>query len=165
VTDADLGPLRDLLVGLAILVGLAGVVVPVLPGLVLVLAAILFWALERQDTLAWAVLGVAAGLFCAGQVAKYLLPGRRLKDAGIPARTTLAGVLLGIVGFFVVPVVGLPLGFVLGIYLAERQRLGSHELAWPSTGHALRAAGWSVLLELATGMLMGLTWLLAVVLG
>jgi uncharacterized protein YqgC (DUF456 family) len=165
VTDADLGVLRDLLVGLAILVGLVGVVVPVLPGLVLVLAAVLVWALERQDTLAWTVLGVAAGLFCAGQVAKYLLPGRRLKDAGIPARTTLAGVLLGIVGFFVVPVVGLPLGFVLGVYLVERHRLGSHERAWPSTAHALRAAGWSVLIELATGMLMGLTWLLAAVLG
>jgi uncharacterized protein YqgC (DUF456 family) len=165
VTDGDLGLLRDLLVGLAILVGLAGVVVPVLPGLVLVLAAIGAWALERQDAVAWTVLAVAAALFAVGQVAKYLLPGRRLKDAGIPARTTLAGVLLGVVGFFVVPVVGLPIGFVLGIYLAERLRLGTHALAWPSTGHALRAAGWSVLIELATGLLMGLTWLLAVLLG
>jgi uncharacterized protein YqgC (DUF456 family) len=165
VTDADLGPLRDLLVGLAILVGLVGVVVPVLPGLVLVLAAIAVWALERQDALAWTVLALAAAFFCIGQVAKYLVPGRRLKDAGIPARTTLAGVLLGFVGFFVLPVVGLPVGFVLGIYLAEWVRLGSHELAWPSTAHALRAAGWSVLIELATGMLMGITWLLAVVAG
>jgi hypothetical protein len=98
-------------------------------------------------------------------VAKYLLPGRRLKDAGIPGRTTLAGMVLGVVGFFVVPVVGLPLRFVLGIYGAERLRLGSHELVLPSTGHALRAAGWSMLIELASGLVMATTWLLAVVFG
>jgi uncharacterized protein len=164
VSDADLGALRDLLVGLAILVGLVGVVVPVLPGLVLVLAAVVVWALERQDALGWTVLGVVVALFVVGQAAKYLVPGRRLKDAGIPGRTTLAGVLLGVVGFFVVPVLGLPIGFVLGIYLAERVRLGSHALAWPSTGQALRAAGWSVLIELGTGLLMALTWLGAVLL-
>src|SRR3954471_12530801 len=111
MSEIDLAPLTDVLVGLAILVGLAGVVVPVLPGLVLVLAAILVWALERQDALGWAVLAGAAVVFAVGQVAKYLLPGRRLKDAGIPGRTTLAGVLLGVVGFFVVPVLGLPIGF------------------------------------------------------
>jgi uncharacterized protein len=165
VADVDLGPVTNLLVGVAILVGLAGVVVPVLPGLILVLAAIAVWALERQDALAWTVLGVAAALFCVGQVAKYLVPGRRLKEAGIPGRTTLAGVLLGIVGFFVIPVVGLPLGFVLGIFLAERLRLGSTALARPSTAHALRAAGWSVLIELGTGLLMAVTWLVGVLAG
>ena len=165
MSEIDLAPLTNVLVALAILVGLAGVVVPVLPGLALVLAAVFVWALERQDALGWAVLGVVAVLFAVGQVAKYLLPGRRLKDAGIPGRTTVAGVLLGVVGFFLVPIVGLPLGFVLGIYGAERLRLGSHALAWPSTGHALRAAGWSMIIELATGLLMASTWLLAVVFG
>jgi uncharacterized protein YqgC (DUF456 family) len=165
VSGPDLSALTNVLVGLAILVGLAGVVVPVLPGLILVLAAIAVWTLERQDTLAWTVLGLAAAFFCAGQVAKYLVPGRRLKEAGIPGKTTFAGVLLGIVGFFVVPVVGLPLGFVLGIFLAERVRLGSSALARPSTAHALRAAGWSVLIELGTGLLMAATWLAGVVLG
>ena len=41
--------------------------------------------------------------------------------------------LLGVVGFFVVPVVGLFLGFVLGVYLAELRRVGA-AAAWPSTG-------------------------------
>jgi uncharacterized protein len=158
----DPAALTDVLVGLAILVGLTGVVVPVLPGLLLVLAAIVVWALERQDAVGWTVLGLGAAFFVIGQAAKYLVPGRRLRDAGIPARTTLAGVLLGVVGFFVVPVLGLPLGFVLGIFLAERLRLGSTALAWPSTGHALRAAGWSLLIELGTGLLMAVTWLVAV---
>ena len=37
--------------------------------------------------------------------------------------------MLGIVGFFVVPVVGLLLGFVLGVYLAELARLGGRGVA------------------------------------
>ncbi|GAB3679659.1 DUF456 domain-containing protein [Angustibacter aerolatus] len=148
----------DVLVGVVILIGLVGVVVPVLPGLVLVLAALLIWAIEQGDAVGWVVLGVGAALFAVGQVVKYVLPGRRLKDAGVPWWTTLAGVALGVVGFFVVPVVGLLLGFVLGVYLAELARLGSHAAAWPSTRQALKAVGWSIVIELATGLLMATTW-------
>ena len=154
----------DLLVALAIVVGVVGVIVPVLPGVLLVWAAVTVWASERQDPTGWAVLAVATAVLVVGQVAKYALPGRRLKQAGIPGRTTLAGVVLGIVGFVVVPVVGLPLGFVLGVYLAERARLGEHTLAWPSTLHALRAAGWSMLIELATALLMATAWAVGVIL-
>jgi hypothetical protein len=83
----------------------------------------------------------------------------------VPARTTWAGVVLGVVGFFVVPVVGVVLGFVLGVYLAERVRLGSHGAAWPSTVHALKAAGWSMLIELATALIMAATWGIGVAVG
>jgi len=37
----------EVLVALAILVGLVGVIVPILPGLLLVLAAILVWAVSE----------------------------------------------------------------------------------------------------------------------
>jgi hypothetical protein len=52
---------------------------------------------------------------------------------------------LGIVGFFVVPVVGLFIGFVLGVWLAEMLRLGDSGTAWRSTRHALVAVGLSIL--------------------
>jgi NADH-quinone oxidoreductase subunit E len=46
---------------------------------------------------------------------------------------------LGIVGFFVVPVVGLLLGFVLGVYLAELARLGRNRSGHDaSTPHSVR---------------------------
>jgi uncharacterized protein len=153
----------DLLTGLAIAVGLVGVVVPVLPGSVLVLAAILVWAMVASTTTGWVVLALATVLLAAGGVVKYAVPGRRLKAEGIPARTLLAGAVLGVVGFFVVPVLGLFVGFVLGVYLAELQRVGS-ELAWSSTRSALRAVGVSVLIELAAGLLAALTWLVGAVL-
>ena len=56
------------------------------------------------------------------------------------------------VGFFVVPVVGGFLGFVLGVYLAERIKLGTDAAAWPSARHALNAIGLSMGIESMTGV-------------
>jgi uncharacterized protein YqgC (DUF456 family) len=146
-----------------IAVGIAGVVIPVLPGLPVVVVGIAVWAVPRGDTVAWIVLGVAVAIAVIGSVVQYLLPGQRLRRSGVPTRAIAVGALLGVVGFFVVPVVGLFLGFVLGVYLMEMQRLGSHEQAWPSTRHALVAVGWSILIELATALLAAALWAGAVI--
>jgi uncharacterized protein len=153
------------LVGLAILVGLLGVIVPALPGLLLVWGAVLVWALVERTALAWVVLVVATALVATGEVIKYVIPSRRMRAAGVPATSLAAGGVLAIVGFFVIPVVGGLIGFVLGIYLAERLRLPGHAEAWPSTLHALKAAGLSMLIELGAGLLVAGTWLGAVLFG
>jgi uncharacterized protein YqgC (DUF456 family) len=152
----------EVLVALAILVGLVGVIVPILPGLVLVLAAILFWAIGEGSATGWSVFAVAALLIVAGSVVKYAVPNRRLKTTGIPSSTTWFGVAVGVVGFFVIPVIGLFIGFVLGVYLAEYRRVGG-AAAWPSTKEALRAVGVSILIELAAGILAALVWVAGVV--
>jgi uncharacterized protein YqgC (DUF456 family) len=154
--------LVEVVVALAILVGLVGVVVPVLPGLVLVLVAVLVWAVDVGGGTAWTVFGLATAVLVAGTVVKYAVPGRRLKSSGIPASTTWFGIALGVVGFFVIPVVGLVIGFVLGVYLAEHRRVGS-AAAWPSTQQALRAVGVSILIELAAGIHAALVWVVGVV--
>ena len=153
--------LVEVLVGLAILVGLAGIVVPVLPGGILILAAILVWASESGGATAWTVAAVATTILVVGTVVKYLIPGRRLK-ATVPTSTLLAGALVGLVGFFVIPVVGLFVGFPLGVYAAERARVGADQ-AWPSTKEALRALGVSILLELVSGVLAAVVWVVGVV--
>ena len=152
------------LVAIAIVVGLVGIVVPVLPGLLLVWAAITVWALVESSAVGWALLVIATLLVALSQVVKYLVPGQRLRDAGVPTRSIVAGGLLGILGFFVLPVVGLFVGFVGGVYLAELARLRRHDAAWPSTVHALKAVGLSILIELLTGLLLALGWIGAVAL-
>ncbi len=152
----------EILIALVIAVGIAGIIVPVLPGKVLVLGAILVWALEIGTSTGWVVFAVATTLLAAGTVVKYLVPGRRLKASGVPNRTLLVGALLAFVGFFVVPVVGLFLGFVLGVYLAERARVGTAQ-AWPSTTAALKAVGVSILIELVAASLAAATWVAGVV--
>jgi hypothetical protein len=157
--------LYTVVAALLVAVGLVGVVITVLPGLLLVVAGIAVWAVPRHDTVGWTVLAIAVGIAVLGTVAKYLVPGRALRTAGVPGRTVLAGTVLGIIGFFVVPVVGLLLGFVVGVYLAELVRLRTHAAAWPSTREALRAVGWSILIELAAGLLATAVWIGGMVLG
>lgn len=149
------------LIGLAILVGIVGIIVPVLPGALLILAAILVWALFVSSATGWAVLAAAVLLLGAAQVVKYLVPGRRMRDAGVPGRTMVAGVVVAVVGLFVIPFVGLLIGFPVGIYLAERQRLGAHRPAWDSTRHALKALGLSILIELVAALAATAIWLTA----
>jgi uncharacterized protein YqgC (DUF456 family) len=150
------------LVGLAIATGIVGVVVPVLPGALLVWAAIAVWALVVGSTTAWAVLAGATLLIGGAQLVKVLVPGRRLRDAGVPRQSILAGLALGAVGFFVIPVVGFFIGFPLGVYVEELRRGGEHEPAWRSTREALRAMGLSILIELAASVLAAGAWLAAV---
>ena len=156
-----MGTTGELLVGLALLVAVAGVIVPLLPGTLLAGAAIWVWALMERTGLAWTVVGIVTVILISSQVVKYLVPGRRMSREGVPTSTLLAGALLGVLGFFVVPLVGLPLGFVLGIYAA--QRLGhDHPEAWRSTKAALRAVGLSILIELAAVLCAAALWLGAV---
>jgi len=136
--------------------------VPVLPGGLLVVGAILVWALFESSTTGWLVLAGAAVFVGAAQLLKYLVPGRRLRDAGVPTATIVAGVVLGIAGFFLIPLVGLFLGFPGGVYVAERRRLGPHADAWASTRHAVKAVGLSILIELTAVLLAAGLWLTAV---
>ena len=154
--------LLEVLLGLVIAVGVVGVLVPILPGTALVAAAVLVWAVQGDTTGFWVFAGLALGLLVLGTVVKYAVPGRRLKQSGIPARTQLVGALVGVIGFVLIPVIGVLIGFVLGIYLAERARLGG-AAAWPSTKQAMRAVGLSILIELATAVLAAVTWVVGVV--
>ncbi|MBS9375570.1 DUF456 domain-containing protein [Rhodococcus sp. B50] len=152
----------ELLVGLAILVGLLGIVLPILPGVLLIFGAIAVWAFVTGGTTAWVALGVATAALLVTGIVKYTWPGKRLQEAGVPNRSLILAGLLGIVGFFVVPVVGLFLGFLLGMYLSEVQRHRTHRDAWVSTVAATKAVALSILVELLGGLVAASVWLGAV---
>ncbi len=148
------------LCGLLVVVGLFGIVVPVLPGTLLVLLGFLVWASEKGGAEAWTVFAVATAILVVGAVVKYAVPGRRLK-AAVPTTTLVVGGLFAIVGFFVIPIVGMLVGFPIGIYVAERVRVGSAG-AWPSTRAALKALAHSILIELVAALLATAVWIAGV---
>jgi uncharacterized protein YqgC (DUF456 family) len=153
------GTLVSVIAGIAIAIGVVGVVIPVVPGLLLGWLGVLFWAVfdDAPGAVRWTVLAVATVVAVLGAAVKYLVPGKKLKSAGVPNTALLAGGVLGLIGFFVVPVVGLILGFVLGVFLVERARLGPGQ-AWPSTKRALAAAGLAMLIEFTTALGVAVVW-------
>jgi uncharacterized protein YqgC (DUF456 family) len=148
---------------LVILLGLAGIVVPILPGTIIIGAAIVGWAAFTGGEAAWVTAGIAAVVLVLGAVVKFAVPHRRLRDVGVPTSTIAIGGILGIVGFFVIPIVGLFIGFIGGVWLAEARRLGVPN-ARPSTKSAIGAVGLSILIELAAGLLATAVFLTGVVL-
>ena len=154
--------MESLLLGLVMLVGLLGVVVPLLPGTALILGAGVVWAAFVVDDGAtrWVVVAVMAALFLVGLVLKYALPGRHLAGR-LPRRTLLLGAAGAVLGFFVLPPLGLLIGGVAGVYVAEAQR--DRATAWRSTVQVLTAIGLGVLAELAAGVLMVGAWLVGLV--
>jgi len=154
--------LVEVLCAVAILIGLVGIIVPIIPGVVLIAGALVVWAYNVGTGLAWGIAWSGLVVLAGGFVIKYAVPHRRLKNAGVPRQTLVLGAALGIVGFFVIPVIGLFIGFVGGVWLAESGRLGRDQ-AWPSTKAALKATGLSILIELASGLLATAGFVLGVI--
>lgn len=152
------------LLGLVMLLGLVGIVVPVMPGLLLVWGAGLVWTLLADGSGRWVVLAVMTVLLVLGAGLKWVLPARLATGSGAPRRAVLwmaAGI---VVGFFVLPPLGALVGAVVGVYVGELVRLRDPAAAWPSTRAALLGVGIGVLAEIAAGVLMVATWLLGLAL-
>lgn len=160
--------MSDLVLGglgaLGVLVGLVGTAVPVLPGLVVVLVATAGTLLAQQGgPLTWTMVALLVALTIAGSVLSTVLPARRAALSGAPRNSLWLAAVGAVVGFFVLPVVGLVVGGALGLLVAEQQRLGEWGPAWTSARGVLGAYGLGVLLELAIGVVMGLLWLVVFV--
>ena len=151
-----------ILVALAIAVGIVGIVVPLLPGTLLVFGAIAVWALIENNVAGWVTLGVVVVLLGASTLIKYLWPMRRMRAADVRTRSLVAGAVLGIIGFFVIPVLGLVIGFVLGVYLTELANRHDQRLAWTSTKHAVKGVALSMGVELAGALLATVAWVAGV---
>lgn len=153
-------PWLEVVVGLVMLIGLVGTVVPVWPGLVVVWAAGLGYGLVAGfgtvGTVGFALMTV---LVAAGTLAKIALPAHAGARRGAPLPTLLWGVVGAVVGAAVLPALGLPVGAVAGVYLAERRRLPDPTEAWRNTWGILKALGVGVLVEFGLGTLMIATWL------
>ncbi|WP_030013411.1 DUF456 domain-containing protein [Curtobacterium sp. S6] len=153
--------IATIVAALLIIVGIVGIIVPILPGSILVLAATLVWSLTVRAPEGWWVLGAGGGLAVIGLCASLFLTGRTMKRRQIPNRSVLIGVICAIVGMFVIPVLGLLLGFVVGLFASELYRQRDLDSAVSSSVAALKAAGVGMLIELACALLAGTVFVIA----
>ncbi|TVR35541.1 MAG: DUF456 domain-containing protein [Nitriliruptor sp.] len=147
------------------LIGMIGILVPVLPGLLLVWIATVGTVLVQGTDLAgWTVALLLTCLFAAGTAATILLPAREGRQGGAPTSTFVLAGVGAVVGFFVLPVLGIIVGALFGLFVGERRRLGDNREAVAATGRVLRAYGIGVLLEALIGVTMIMTWAITILL-
>lgn len=131
-----------------ILTGLVGIVVPVLPGTLAVAVGLILWAGYAGDLMTWTMAGIGLLVLTIGQVAMYLIAGKRMKRDGVRNRSLLCGAVGAIIGMITIPVVGVLVGFVGGVFVAEWLTHRNWQPTWKATVAALKAAGLSMLIEL-----------------
>ncbi|WP_138415965.1 DUF456 domain-containing protein [Sinomonas gamaensis] len=156
------GPaLAALITGLALAIAVAGTIVPVLPGSILGILALLEWALfGGSGANGWVVFAVGTVLFAAGMGSSYVLTGRRLSARNVPNSSIVVGAVAAIVGMFVIPVVGLFVGFALGLLGSEWVRTRDVRVAASSSVAALKALGLGMLIEFGFAATAATVWVI-----
>ncbi len=150
-----------ILCGLAILVGVAGTIIPVLPGSILIGASLLAWAIwGGAGTVGWVVFAIGVVFVAVGMAASAILTGRKMKQHAIPGRSVVIGLVAGVVGMFVIPVVGLFVGFAAGLLLSELSRTRDFRTATTTSWAALKATGLGILVEFGLACLAASTWVI-----
>lgn len=150
-------------VGIAYVVGLTGIVVPVLPGTITLVLATLVWAILIGGWTAWVAFAIVLVLGAIGMTTSYVLTGRRLHAAEVPMWPVYVGIASGIVGIFVIPFLGLPIGFLIGLYVSEALRQKDWRKGFTSAWIAMKALGLGILIEFSLAMLSTITFAIAVV--
>lgn len=146
-----------LAVGAAMAVGIAGTVIPVLPGLVLVWGAALLYGLASGfGWTGWAAMTLITALGVTGLVAAVRIPHRSAASIGRSGQ--LLGLALAVAGFFLVPVVGAPVGFAVGVLLAAWWRSREWPVAWAGTRVTIKALLAASGVQLACGVGMAAVW-------
>lgn len=144
---------------LVMVAGLMGTVVPIWPGLVVIwVAGLVYGLVAGFGTAGTVAFGAMTVLALVGTIAKFALPHRGGAARGAPTSSLLAGGAGAIVGLVVIPVLGLPIGAVAGVWLAETARLRDARAAWQVTVGVLIGFGLGALAEFCLGTVMIGCW-------
>ncbi|HEY4615046.1 MAG TPA: DUF456 domain-containing protein [Citricoccus sp.] len=145
--------ITTVIAGLLLAVAVLGTVFPVLPGSILTIITLIAWAWILGSPAAWTAAVIGVGLAVAGLSASAVLTGRKMRREQIPHGPVVVGIIGAVVGMFVIPVIGLFVGFAVGLLLAELVRRRDVRAAARSSWEALKSMGAGILIEFACASL------------
>lgn len=151
--------LITVIVGLVLAVGLLGTVVPVLPGILLMWVGVVGYGFfVGFDVAAIIAIALVTVLSAASVALGVIIPKQFADESGATLTSQIAAVLGGIIGFFVIPVVGILVGALIGIAIAEYLDKEDFAQARASTIAVAKGFGLSALLQIAFGFAIFIVW-------
>ncbi|MBA4420051.1 MAG: hypothetical protein C0391_02780 [Anaerolinea sp.] len=149
------------LVFLTMLVGWLGLIIPIYPGLNIIwLAALVYAIVDGFAWPAWLFFTFITLLMIAGNLADNLFVGTKARQTGASWWSITFGYLAGIIGTFLLPIIGGVVFTILGVLLIEMLRTKDWKLAWVTTKAMAFGIGWAVVSRIALGAIMILSWLI-----
>lgn len=158
--------LVTVLAAVVMLLGLAGVVLPALPGLALIwLAALGYGLLAGWGASGPWLFGLITLLGLAGLGSELWVTSAGARAAGASGWSVLAGIVLGLIGLLFFSPIGAVIGLTLGILGGEYLRLKDWRKALSAAGGTLAGCGVSYGVKLLLGMVMIGAWVAWVLIG
>jgi uncharacterized protein len=158
----DLDIVVTVAAGILLVVAAIGTIYPVLPGSPIAIVTLIAWGWILGSAASWTAAVVGALLATAGWSASAVLTGRKLKQHQVPGRSILVAAIGALVGMYFIPVVGVFVGFAVGLFASELVRRRDVRAALKAGAEALKATGLGILVEFTMVCLAASVWALGV---
>jgi uncharacterized protein len=154
------------LVGVVMVVGLAGTVLPILPGIPVIWGAALIYGVGSGfGVVGWVATATISLAAVGGMGASAYLPQRTATATGVPWWGQVIAAVLAVTGLFVIPIVGAPVGFAAGILVTMTVLRRDLREGWQASSAAIRSMLLASVVQFTSGLLMVVVWLAWVLLG
>jgi uncharacterized protein YqgC (DUF456 family) len=148
-----------------LLAGLAGLLIPVFPGLTVMWLSTLFYAIveatkHKMTWVDWLLFTLITLLMIGGNIVDNIIIAKHVRDKNVPWSSIIWAFAAGIiVSLFFTPLAGM-VASPAGLFLAEWQRLKDRPSALANTKAWLTGWGWSLAARMGIGVLMIILWAL-----
>ncbi|MDO5727338.1 MAG: DUF456 family protein [Bowdeniella nasicola] len=153
----------DAIIALGILVGIIGAIIQVYPGFAITAIVIAIWGATVKGSWGLTILAGAIIALIAVSIGKYVLAYRQLTRQAVERSTIIMGAVGAAIGFYLLPVIGMVVGFPIGIYLAAWRKTGNSATARRQTVIAVKTVGISILVELGVTLALATWWVIAMI--
>jgi len=143
------------------LFGLFGLIIPVVPGLVIIWVAALGYGIAAGfGTLGWIMFAIISLLMVAGSVIDNVLMGTQARQSGASWVSIAAALVFGIAGNFVLPVIGGLIAALLALFVAEWIRRKNWRESLKSVRGMAWGCGWAFVIRFIMGVVMIGLWMI-----
>jgi len=142
------------------LFGLFGLVIPIMPGLVIIWVAALGYGIAAGfGALGWIMFAIITLLMIAGSFIDNVLMGTQARQSGASWVSIAAALVFGLAGNFVLPVIGGLIAALLALFIAEWIRRKNWRESLKSVGGMAWGCGWAFMIRFIMGVVMIGLWL------